>query len=76
MLLSQALSPTGVHIATLFNPEGQLVSYASDPPRSKDEVRVLVGLGSEVWQETRDEGVGLVDSEVWSCVVSSRQVVP
>lgn len=32
--------------------------------RSKDDIRVLVGLGSELWGETKGAGVGMVDSEV------------
>ena len=33
-------------------------------PRPKDDIRVLVGLASEVWAETREYGEGMVDSEV------------
>ena len=68
LLLAQALSSSGVHTATLFTPEGELVSFASEPPRPKDEVRVLVGLSSERWQESREEGVGMADSEVRNTV--------
>jgi hypothetical protein len=64
LLLAQALTQGGVQTAALFTPEGQLVSFASQPPRSKDEVRVLVGLSSEIWQESKDHGLGLAESEV------------
>lgn len=63
-LLSQVLSPPNLHTALLFTPSGELVSVANKPTRSKDEVRILVGLGVEIWQETREEGFGMVDSEV------------
>lgn len=64
VLLSQIVSPSTVHTAVLFSPEGQLMSFASDPPRSKDEIRVIVGLCGEIWQETKEHGIGMVDSEV------------
>lgn len=63
-LLSQVLSLPTLHTAILLTPAGQLVSVASDPSRPKDEIRVVVGLSGEVWQETKDQGVGMVDSEV------------
>lgn len=63
-LLSQVLSP-GVRSAILFTPQGQLFSYASGPYTSKDEIRVIVGLSTEIWQETRGQGIGMVDSEVF-----------
>ena len=34
------------------------------PHRSKDEIRMVAGLGAEVWAETREEGEGMVESEV------------
>ncbi|KAI0094544.1 hypothetical protein BDY19DRAFT_26281 [Irpex rosettiformis] len=69
LLLAQALSTGGVHTATLLTPEGQLVSFASEPPRPKDEIRVLVGLSSEIWQESKEEGVGMADSELGRILV-------
>jgi hypothetical protein len=63
-LLSQILSLPHLHTAVLLTPEGQLVSVACDPYRPKDEIRVVVGLCGEVWQETRAQGFGMVDSEV------------
>lgn len=63
-LLSQVLSLPALHTVVLFTPEGQLVSFAADVYRSKDNVRVVVGLSSEVWQETKEQGMGMVDSEV------------
>ncbi|TFK77508.1 hypothetical protein BDN72DRAFT_753845 [Pluteus cervinus] len=68
-LLSQVLSQPGLHTAVLLTPTGQLVSVASEPSRPKDEIRVLVGLAGEVWQETKGDGVGMVESEMGRIVV-------
>ena len=54
----------GLHTAVLMTTEGQLVSVACDSCRPKDEIRIVVGLSGEVWQETKEQGVGMVDSEV------------
>ena len=64
ILLSQVLDLPHLHTAVLLTPAGQLVSAASDPQRPKDEIRIVVGLAGEVWQETKDQGFGMVDSEV------------
>ena len=63
-LLSQILSLPELHTAVLLTPEGQLVSHASDPARPKDEILVVVGLSGEVWRETQEHTLGMVDSEV------------
>ncbi|KZT72952.1 hypothetical protein DAEQUDRAFT_654770, partial [Daedalea quercina L-15889] len=63
-LLSQVLALPELHTVALFTPEGQLVSFAADPHRPKDNVRVVVGLGGEVWRETKQQGIGMVDSEL------------
>ena len=63
-LLSQVLSSPGLHTAVLLTQNGQLVSYACDSTRSKDDVRLVVGLSSEIWLEVADQGIGMVDSEV------------
>jgi hypothetical protein len=63
-LLSQVISSPGLHTAALLTPNGQLVSYACDSTRSKDDVRLVVGLSSEIWLEVSDQGIGMVDSEV------------
>ncbi|KAI0931421.1 hypothetical protein AcW1_001174 [Taiwanofungus camphoratus] len=68
-LLSQVLSLPALHTVVLFTPEGQLVSFAADVYRSKDNVRVVVGLSSEVWQETKEQGMGMVDSELGRVLV-------
>ncbi|KAH9858287.1 hypothetical protein C2E23DRAFT_174788 [Lenzites betulinus] len=62
-LLSRVLAPPGLHTVALFTPEGELVCYASDPSKTKDHVRVLVGLSTETWQETREQHIGRVDFE-------------
>jgi hypothetical protein len=74
VLLSQILSPAVLHTAVLFTPEGQLVSFASDPPRSKDEIRVAIGLSVETWRETKRHGIGMVDSEVRESVYNPSSV--
>ena len=63
-LLLQVLALPELHTVALFTPEGQLVSFAADPYRPKDNVRLVVGLGGEVWKETKQQGIGMVDSEV------------
>jgi len=68
-LLQQVLSLPELHTAVLFTPEGQLVSYASDSSKPKDEIRVLVGVSGEVWQETKQHGMGMVDSEMGRIIV-------
>ncbi|TFK41932.1 hypothetical protein BDQ12DRAFT_719955 [Crucibulum laeve] len=67
--LSQVLSLPGLHTAVLLTPAGELVSAASEPARPKDEIRVIVGLSGEVWHETRDQGFGMVDSELGRILV-------
>ncbi|KAF9011046.1 hypothetical protein BDQ17DRAFT_1345358 [Cyathus striatus] len=63
-ILSQVLSLPTLHTAVLLTPAGELVSAACDPSRPKDEIRVIVGLSGEIWQETREGGFGMVDSEL------------
>lgn len=71
-LLSQVLCLPHLHTAVLFTPAGQLVSVATDAARPKDEIRVIVGLAGEVWQETRQQGFGMVDSEVSRVSIPAR----
>ncbi|KAI0050626.1 hypothetical protein FA95DRAFT_1536172 [Auriscalpium vulgare] len=68
-LLSQVLSHPDIHSAALLTPEGQLVSFACHPYRTKDDIRLLVGLSSEVWQEEGDQGIATVDSELGRIIV-------
>ncbi|OCH88764.1 hypothetical protein OBBRIDRAFT_794931 [Obba rivulosa] len=68
-LLLQVLALPRLHTAVLFTPQGHLVAYASDPSKKKDRVRVIVGLSGEVWQETKDQGVSMVDSELGRILV-------
>ncbi|KAL5494777.1 hypothetical protein ACEPAI_239 [Sanghuangporus weigelae] len=75
-LLGHVLAPPALHTAVLFTASGALVSYAtasssdsSSSPRSKDDIRVLVGLASEVWAETKEDGEGMVDSELGRIIV-------
>lgn len=71
-LLAQILSLPDLHTALLLTPEGQLVSFAAETSRPKDEILVVVGLSGEVWRETRGQGFGMVDSEVISHVLNSE----
>ncbi|ESK96216.1 hypothetical protein Moror_7206 [Moniliophthora roreri MCA 2997] len=70
-LLAQVLSLPDLHTAILSTPSGQLVCYASDAGRPKDEIRVIVGLSGEIWQEAEGEigEAGMVDSELGRIVV-------
>ncbi|KAI0305090.1 hypothetical protein BC826DRAFT_979876 [Russula brevipes] len=72
-LLSQVISSPGLHTAALFTPNGQLVSYACDATRSKDDVRLVVGLSTEIWLEVADQGMGMVDSELGRILVMGVQ---
>ncbi|KAF8480983.1 hypothetical protein DFH94DRAFT_737193 [Russula ochroleuca] len=72
-LLSQVISSPGLHTAALLTPNGQLVSYACDSTRSKDDVRLVVGLSSEIWLEVADQGMGMVDSELGRILVMGVQ---
>ncbi|EJD54472.1 hypothetical protein AURDEDRAFT_95172 [Auricularia subglabra TFB-10046 SS5] len=95
-LLKQSLSPPNVHTAALFTPPGSLISYATQAPASparpsrpfgKDDVRLLVGLATEVWAEARAQppagagglgGIGMAECELGRIVVvpvySARQL--
>ncbi|PCH34108.1 hypothetical protein WOLCODRAFT_113183 [Wolfiporia cocos MD-104 SS10] len=68
-LLSQVLSFPSIHTVALFTPQGHLVSFAGDPHKPKDHVRVVVGLSSEAWQETKDQGIGMIESELGRLLV-------
>jgi len=63
-LLVQLLSPPELHTAVFLTPGGQLISVAADPSRAKDEARIVAGVSAEVWQETREQGCGMVNSEI------------
>ncbi|KAF8167461.1 hypothetical protein B0H34DRAFT_792184 [Crassisporium funariophilum] len=68
-LLSQVLSPPHLHTAVLLTPSGELVSASSEPTRPKDEIRIIAGLSGEVWHETKEQGYGMVDSELGRIIV-------
>ncbi|CDO73138.1 hypothetical protein BN946_scf185007.g193 [Trametes cinnabarina] len=63
------LAAPELHTVALFTPEGDLVCYASDPSKTKDHVRVLVGLSTETWQETRESKIGMVECELGNVLV-------
>lgn len=64
-LLVQLLTLPELHTALLLSPEGQLISVASDSSCPKDNARIVAGVSGEVWQETREQGYGMVESEVF-----------
>jgi len=68
-LLVQLLTLPELHTALLLSPEGQLISVASDPSRPKDNARIVAGVSGEVWQETREQGYGMVESELGRIIV-------
>ncbi|KIK07346.1 hypothetical protein K443DRAFT_673603 [Laccaria amethystina LaAM-08-1] len=68
-LLLRILSPPNFHTVVLHTPAGELISAASDPPRPKDEIHIVVGLSGEVWKETKEAGFGMVDSELGRIIV-------
>jgi len=68
-LLFQLLALPELHTALLLTPEGQLISVASDPSRPKDKARIIAGVSGEVWQETREQGCGMVESELGRILV-------
>ncbi|PAV22678.1 terpenoid [Pyrrhoderma noxium] len=63
-LLSHVLAPPTLHTAVIFSPSGELIAFESSRARPKDDVRVLVGVASDIWAETRDDGEGMVESEL------------
>ena len=64
-LLTQILSLPSLHTAILLTREGQLVCTAHESGRSKDDIRVIVGLCAEVWREAgATQGWGMLDTEV------------
>ncbi|KAI8981179.1 hypothetical protein BD414DRAFT_420009 [Trametes punicea] len=73
-LLSRVLAPPKLHTVALFTPQGDLVCYVSDPSKTKDHVRVLVGLSTETWQETRDQKIGMVECELGNLLVLPIEV--
>ncbi|KZV67642.1 hypothetical protein PENSPDRAFT_653937 [Peniophora sp. CONT] len=72
-LLSQAIS-ADVHAAALWTPTGQLVACAHGRGRSKDDVRVLVGLAIEVWTEVK--GFAAAETEIGRIVVVPIEDAP
>lgn len=63
-LLDQLTDGHSVQTALLLTPTGHLLAHASSPARSKDQVRVIVALASEVWQQTKARDARMAESEV------------
>jgi hypothetical protein len=73
-VLSEVLAPPALHTAVLFTPAGAPVSVATAPGRSRDDVRVMLALASEIWAQTRAKGEGAAESEVWTSRDSSLRL--
>lgn len=54
--LTQVLDPPELHTAILLTPSGELISYASDPPRSKEDIRIAVGVSGDYFAEVEQHG--------------------
>jgi hypothetical protein len=63
-VLCEVLAPPALHTAVLFTPAGAPVSVATAPGRSRDDVRILLALASEIWAQTQARGEGVAESEV------------
>ncbi|KAH0591195.1 hypothetical protein H2248_001287 [Termitomyces sp. 'cryptogamus'] len=62
-VLSQAVTAQ-LHTAALLTRSGQLIAFATEGGRRpKDEVRMVVGVAMEMWQETQEE-CSMVESEL------------
>ncbi|KIK70498.1 hypothetical protein GYMLUDRAFT_253872 [Collybiopsis luxurians FD-317 M1] len=59
--LSQVLDLPDLHTAILLTPAGQLISYASDPSHSKEDVRLVVGLGAGSFLEVEEQGFATLE---------------
>ncbi|KAK7465272.1 hypothetical protein VKT23_005251 [Stygiomarasmius scandens] len=68
-LLSQVLSLPDLHTAILHTPGGQLVSFASDPSKSKDDIHLVVGVSWKIWQENAGQGCVTDESELGRVIV-------
>ncbi|KAF5374968.1 hypothetical protein D9758_000504 [Tetrapyrgos nigripes] len=68
-LLSQVLSLPDLHTAILHTPGGHLVSYASDPSRSKDDIHLVVGVSWRIWQDTQGQGYLTNEGELGRVIV-------
>ncbi|KAF9075027.1 hypothetical protein BDP27DRAFT_1443959 [Rhodocollybia butyracea] len=61
--LSQVLDLPDLHTAILLTPAGQLVCYASDSTRSKEDVRVAVGITGGSFVEVEEHGYAILEAE-------------
>lgn len=62
--LNQVLDLPDLHTAILLTPTGQLISYASDPSRSKEDVRSVVGLSGDSFLEVEEQGFATFEIKV------------
>ncbi|KAE9409233.1 hypothetical protein BT96DRAFT_872628 [Gymnopus androsaceus JB14] len=60
--LSRVLDPPDLHTAILLTPAGELISYASDPSRSKEDVRIAVGISGDHFTQVEEHGFAELDS--------------
>ncbi|KAG6851351.1 hypothetical protein H0H93_005749 [Arthromyces matolae] len=69
-LMSYLVISSQLHTAILLTTTGQLVSFATESGRRpKDEIRMVVGLAMEIWQETQEQEFSMVESELGRIVV-------
>ncbi|KIJ53580.1 hypothetical protein M422DRAFT_201775 [Sphaerobolus stellatus SS14] len=68
-VLSSVVSPPRLHTVVLFTPSGDLIAHAESTQSSRDNMRLLVGVAAEVWATVREEGVGMVESELGKILV-------
>ncbi|KAJ3721936.1 hypothetical protein EV361DRAFT_5274 [Lentinula raphanica] len=59
--LNQVLDLPCLHTAILLTPTGQLISYASDPTRSKEDIRSVVGLSGDSFLEVEEQGFAIFE---------------
>ncbi|GJJ15061.1 hypothetical protein Clacol_009336 [Clathrus columnatus] len=72
--LSSILSPSRMHTAILFTPSGDLIAHATNNTSiTKEQLRVLVGLATEIWCETSEDGISMAESELGKILIVPMQ---
>ncbi|KAF8510424.1 hypothetical protein BU17DRAFT_98142 [Hysterangium stoloniferum] len=66
-VLASVTSPPRLHTAILFTPSGNIIAQATN--NSKDNIRILVGVASEIWLEVGSQGIGMVEGELGKIIV-------
>lgn len=72
--LSSVLSPSRMHTAILFTTSGDLIAHATNnTSMSKEQLRVLVGLATEIWFETSEDDMSMAESEIGKILIVPMQ---